>query len=39
MQDLGHPLIPGQLRLKMAQATQTKESPWSASGVPGKLWH
>jgi hypothetical protein len=38
MQDLGHPLILGQLRLKVAQATQTRETPWSAVGVPGKSW-
>ena len=38
MQDLGHPLTSGQLRLKVAQATQTRDTPWSASGVPGKSW-
>ena len=38
MQNLGHPLIPGQLRLKVAQATQTRETPWSATWVPGKSW-
>jgi hypothetical protein len=38
MQDLGHPLTSGQLRLKVAMATQTRETPWSASGVPGKSW-
>jgi hypothetical protein len=38
MQDLGHPLTSGQLRLKVAQATQTRETPWSAAGVPGKSW-
>jgi hypothetical protein len=38
MQDLGHPLTLGQLRLKAAQATQTRETPWSAVGVPGKSW-
>ena len=38
MQDLGHPLTPGQLRLKVAQATQTREIPWSDVGVPGKSW-
>ena len=38
MQDLGHPLTSGQLRLKVAQATQTRDTPWSATGVPGKSW-
>ena len=38
MQDLGHPLTSGQLKLKVAMATQTRETPWSASGVPGKSW-
>jgi hypothetical protein len=38
MQDLGHPLTSGQLRLKVALATQTRETPWSAAGIPGKSW-
>ena len=38
MQDLGHPLIPGHVRLKMAQATQTREISWSATRVPGNSW-
>ena len=38
MQDLGHPLTPMQLRLKVAVATQGRSTPWSASGVPGKGW-
>jgi hypothetical protein len=38
MQDLGHPLISGQLRLKVALATQTRETPWSVAGIPGKSW-
>lgn len=38
MQDLGHPLTPLQLRLKVAQATQTRDTPWSAVGVPGRSW-
>lgn len=38
MQDLGHPLTPGQLRLKVAQATQARETPWSDIGLPGKNW-
>ena len=38
MQDLGHPLTAGELRLKVALATQSRETPWSAIGVPGKGW-
>ena len=38
MQELGHPLIPLELRLKVATATQTRETPWSASGLPGTCW-
>ena len=38
MQDLGHPLTPAEVRLKVALATQTRETPWSAVGVPGKGW-
>jgi hypothetical protein len=38
MQDLGHPLIVGQLRLKVALATQTRDTPWSTIGVSGKSW-
>ena len=38
IQDLGHPLIPVELHLKVALATQTKEMPWSATGVFGKGW-
>ena len=38
MQDLGHPLTPGELRLKVALATQCRKTPWSATGVPGKGW-
>ena len=38
MQDLGHPFTSGQLRLKVAMATQRRETPWSAKGVPGKSW-
>ena len=26
------------MRLKVPQATQTKVTPWSATGVPGKSW-
>ena len=38
MQDLGHPLTAAELRLKVATATQTRSTPWSASGIPGKGW-
>ena len=38
MQELGHPLTPLELRLKVATATQTRETPWSASGLPGTGW-
>lgn len=38
MQDLGHPITPAELRLKVALATQCKKTPWSAEGVPGKGW-
>ena len=38
MQDLGHPLTAAELCLKVATATQTRSTPWSASGVPGKGW-
>ena len=38
MQDLGHPLTLAELRLKVALATQTRETPWSATRVPGKGW-
>ena len=38
MQDLGHPLIVAELRLKVALATQTRATPWSATRLPGKGW-
>ena len=38
MQELGHPLTPAELRLKVALATQSRKTPWSATGVPGKGW-
>lgn len=38
MQDLGHPITPAELRLKVALATQCRKTPWSAEGVPGKGW-
>ena len=36
MQQLGHPLTPMQLRLKVAVATQGRSTLWSGSRVPGK---
>ena len=38
MHDLGHPLTPVELRLKVATTTQTRETPWGASAVLGKGW-
>ena len=38
MQELGHPLTPIQLRLKVAVATQGRSTPWNGSGVPSKRW-
>ena len=38
MQELGHPLTPLELRLKVATAIQTREMPWSAAGLPGTGW-
>ena len=38
MQDLGHPLIPAELNLKVALATQKRETPLSAIGLLGKGW-
>ena len=38
MQELSHPLIPLQLKLKVAQATQTRDTPWSDIGISGKPW-
>ena len=38
MQDNGHPLTPTDLRVKVAQATQARQTPWSASGFPGSGW-
>jgi hypothetical protein len=38
IQNLGHPLTLEQLRLKVAQATQTRETLWSVTGVPEKSW-
>ena len=38
MQELGHHSIPMQLKLKVAQATQTRDTPWSDIGMPGKTW-
>ena len=38
MQELGHPLTPVQLRLKVAVATQGRSTSWSGVGVPSKGW-
>ena len=38
MQELGHPLTPLELRLKVATAIQTREMPWSATGLLGIGW-
>ena len=38
MQDCGYPLTAAELRLKVATATQTRSTSWSARGVPGKRW-
>ena len=38
MQDLGHPLTADKLRLKVALATQTRFTLWSATGLPCKGW-
>jgi hypothetical protein len=38
MQNFGHTLTSGQLRLKVAMTTQTRETPWNANGVLGKSW-
>ena len=38
IQDLRHPLTVAELRFKVSLATQTRASPWSATGLPGKGW-
>ena len=38
VQELGHPLTPIQLCLKVVVATQGRSTPWSGSRVPGKGW-
>ena len=38
MQDRGHPLTAAELCLKVATTTETRSTPWSARGVPGKGW-
>ena len=38
MQELGHPLTPIQLRLKVAAATKERSTPWNGSEVPSKGW-
>ena len=36
MLDLGQPFTPLELRLKVVAATQIRETPWSACGMPKK---
>ena len=38
MQEIGYPLTPTDLRVKVAQATQHRQTPWSATGLPGSGW-
>ena len=38
IQDRGHPLTAAELHLKVATATQTRSTPWSARGIPSKRW-
>jgi len=38
MQEIGYPLTPTDLRVKVAQATQARQTPWSATGLPGSGW-
>ena len=38
MQEIGYPLTPTDLRVKVAQATQARQTPWSASGLLGSGW-
>ena len=39
MQEIGYPLTPTDLmRVKVAQATQTQQTPWSGNGLPGSGW-
>jgi hypothetical protein len=37
MQNSGHPLTPAQLKMKVAQLTQTRPTPF-VDGIPGKSW-
>lgn len=37
MQNSGHPLTPAQLKMKVAQLTQTRATPF-VDGIPGKSW-
>ena len=37
MQELGHHLTPMQLKLKVAQATQTRDTPWSDTKVMAQV--
>ena len=38
MQNLGHPLTPNELFLKVAIETQPRETSWNASKLPGTWW-
>jgi hypothetical protein len=38
MQEIGYPLTTTDLRVKVAQATQARQTPWSATGLPGSGW-
>jgi hypothetical protein len=38
MQEIGYPLTPTDLRVKVAQAIQARQTPWSATGLPGSGW-
>lgn len=38
MQELCYPLTPTDLRVKVAQATQTRETPWTSNGLLGSGW-
>ena len=38
MQEIGYPLTPTYLRVKVAQATQARQTPWSTAGLFGSGW-
>ena len=38
MREIGYPLTPTDLRVKVAQATQTRQTPWSGNGLPDSGW-